>query len=362
MRMQRLVRALCVVCVLARPSWPLFGGQCCQDLERRILKVVAEESVMGPWRVTGADISEDAVGVETHLEVLNSSGKGTAAGRFYAEYYDARHRRCLTAVFDLRKNREKRAGEMRPGEARTLISVTYELFPASEPTTVRVYRISETPLPLPSGFGRTPSVSRPITIGAISLKATASWYHLCLDQGTSAGAPAVLDLLIALVDVDGAGQAAEISVLSARNPEIQAWFREFAPHLRFLPGTEGGHPQAGKTLLLVRAMMPWMHPGVFPNPPRESDWVRDYTENTDNSDVSVINVVPLDRPLKQATSESQTVNPQVSTAPPLCFDYYGTGTEWSLGTSDGDEPAARGSAISCGPNRRSLAAFLPQSY
>lgn len=338
MRTEPLVRALSAASMLALTSWPLLAGQCSQEPEGRTLVVVAEKAMADSWRVSRADISECPAGIQTHLEVRNVSGREVSAGRFYAEYYDAKRRRCFSGIFDVSENLERRTDEMRPGETRTLFTSSYELFPGSEPTTVRVYPMSASPLRPAAPIGRSPGVSQPIRIGATSLKAAATWYHLCLGDVGSPPFPPILNLVLALVDVDSAGKVAGISVLRARSPQIEAWFREFWPHLRFLPGTESTYPQQDQTLLLVRAWTPAMHPGVVPERPWESEWVRDYTGRVADSEVPWVNVIVLDRPPKGTAAEMETTMWNGSALVRLCGDYYGTGTIWSLDTTDGGGP------------------------
>jgi len=284
--------------------------------------------------VTKAEVSEDLTGVHMRLEVQNASDRVVATGRFYAEYYDADQRRCLTAIFNLRENLERHAAGVRPGDTATLFTRTDGLFPTTEPETIRVYRMPDNASLPPSMGSPATVVRRPPSVAATSRHATDIWQRLCLNQATSAATPPTMDLLLAEAEIDGSGEVKGMNVLKVIIPQVQTWFQEFAPHLRFRPATEGLRPHSADTLLLVRAMMPSMRPGIVVPPPRDSDWVRQQVENNDNNDLPWLNVVLLDRPAQEAAAGNETVPRLIPTSLPLCLEYDGTGTEWSTNTAD----------------------------
>ena len=101
MRRDQVAGRLCAVVFVGCLSAHVFGQKRCQEPRVQTLKVVTEGSITDFWRVTKAEVSEDVTGVHMRLEVQNASDRVVAAGRFYAEYYDADQRRCLTAIFNL---------------------------------------------------------------------------------------------------------------------------------------------------------------------------------------------------------------------------------------------------------------------
>jgi hypothetical protein len=142
-----------------------------------------------------------------------------------------------------------------------------------------------------------------------------------------------LDLLLAEAEIDGSGHVAGMSVLNVISPQVQAWFQEFFPHLRFRPATESLKPRRAGTLLLVRATMPPMHPGVLVPPPRETEWVRQEVENKGDNNLPWINVILLEPPMGDA-ARGRATSPLIPTSPTLCLEYDGTGTGWSVDTAD----------------------------
>ncbi len=334
MRRDQVAGRLCAVVFVGCLSAHVFGQKRCQEPRVQTLKVVTEGSITDFWRVTKAEVSEDVTGVHMRLEVQNASDRVVAAGRFYAEYYDADQRRCLTAIFNLRENLERHTAGVGPGETTTLFTRTYGLFPSSEPETIRVYRMPDNASLPPSVGSPAAVVRRPPSVVATSRHATDTWQRPCLNQGASAPTPAVLDLLLAEAEIDGSGHVAGMNVLNVISPQVQAWFQEFVPHLRFRPATEGLKPRSAETLVLVRAMMPSMRPGIAVPPPRDSDWVRQDVEKKDDNDLPWINVILLDRPVEEAAGGKETVPPLIPTSLALCLEYYGTGTEWLTNTAD----------------------------
>jgi len=335
MRKDQAVWGLCAVFSLGCLSAHVFGLPFSPEPRVRTVKVNTEGSSTDFWRVTRAELSEDVTGVEMRVEVQNSSSGVVAAGRFYAEYYDANQRRCLTAMFDLRANLERRTAGVRPGDATTLYTGTYGLFPTTEPASTRVYWIPGN-IPLTASVvSSAAAVDRPASVAATSRHATDTWQRLCLDQATSAATPPTMDLLLAEAEIDASGEATGMDVLNVISSEVQTWFQAFAPHLRFRPATEDLRPRSAKTLLLVRAVMPTMRHGVVVPPPRDSDWVRQQLENANYTDLPWINLVLLDRAVQEPAAGNEAVQPLIPTSAPHCLEYYGTGTEWSVNTRGG---------------------------
>ena len=131
-------------------------------------------------------------------------------------------------------------------------------------------------------------------------------------------------------------------------PQVQAWFQEFVPHLRFRRATEGLEPRSAETLVLVRAMMPSMRPGVAVPPPRDSDWVRQDVERKRRQRPTSINVI-LSRPSRGGGGgQEKDGSPSDTDLPCSCLEYYRTGTEWSTNTADpecaGSRPTRAGAS------------------
>ncbi|MBZ5668824.1 MAG: hypothetical protein LAO04_03745 [Acidobacteriia bacterium] len=334
MRRDQVAGGLCALVFLGCLSAHVNGQESCQEPQIQTLKVDNQGSITDFWRATKAEVSEDVTGVKMRLDMQNASAAVVKAGRFYADYYDASRQRCLTAMFGLSQNLEGPTAGVSPGETTTLFTRTYGLFPSCEPETIRVYRIPDDTSLHPSVPSPAIVVRRPPSVVATSRHATDTWQLLCLNQGAGAPTPAVLDLLLAEAEIDGSGHVAGMNVLNVISPQVQAWFQEFVPHLRFRPATEGLKPRSAETLLLVRAMMPSMRPGIAAPPPRDSDWVRQDEEKKDDNDPPWINVILLDRPVEEAAGGKETVPPMIPTSLALCFEYYGTGTEWSVDTAD----------------------------
>ena len=322
---------LCALFVTANMCGHGPSQASCQESTFLSMKVIPGGTLIDLWQVTKAEFAEGAVGVQARLDVRNISASKVPEARFYAEYYDSDQRRCFTAMFSLSENLERQMGGMAPGETRTLVALTDGLFPASKPETVRVYPMPEDGHASHSAVAPAPAVYRPVRIAAASRHATDTWQRLCLSQAVDAGSPAVLDLLLAEAEIDALGPATGISVLRARAPQIQTWFRVFAPHLGFFPAAEGPSRRGSRTLILVRGVLPSMHPGLFVPPPRTSRWIVDYIKSLEGDDVPWINVILLERPVEEPTTPDVTLLPTMA---PLCLDYGGTGTEWSLNSAN----------------------------
>ncbi len=314
------------VCPLASS----IGQGPAQEAEVLPLRIAAEVGLSDFWQVTRAEVSERTFGVSERLQVRNASDGDVAGARFYAEYYDAKNRRCLTAVFDLSENLQGQRGEMRSGETRVLFADTGGLFPGSAPEGVSIRQVAEGSVLRPSGERPTFDGYLPVTVAATSRHATDTWQRLCLEQEGIVGSQPLVDLLLAEVDVDATGQVEATRVVEARSPQILSWFSEFAPHLRFRPASGGGSRESARTLLLLRAMTASMHPGALVPPPRTSMWLRKFVADARGSDVPWVNVLILEPPPPETTSSGDARNPAMPLAPPTCVEYNGIGTEWSI--------------------------------
>lgn len=322
--------ALWALLVCVPPLAAGAGQGATQEPQALTLKIAPNASLSDSWQVARAEVLEGTLGVSERLQVQNVSGWVVRGARFYAEYYDARQRRCLTALFDLSEGLRAQTGEVHPGETRILFTDNDGLFPGSQPETVTVRQLPGSAVRGPSGEETTFDGYQPATVAATSRHATDTWQRLCLGQEAGAGGPPLLDLLLAEADIDAAGHVGAMRVVDARTAQVASWFSEFAPHLRFRPASDRGSPQGARTLLLLRAVTASMHLGALVPSPRSSAWVRELIEHAHDSDVPWVNVLLLEPPPPETTSSTASAAAAVLLAAPFCLEYEGRGTGWSI--------------------------------
>lgn len=270
---------------------------------------IRADSDLGPgWKATEAEILESVTGTMGTLKLENTSSQAVQDPRFYAEYFAASGQPCFALLFDHSRSYEGRRGPFSPGEQRTLYTGAYWMGPALKVVEVRLHQLR--------GNNDVSVPYLPATMAGMSL--TREWWEgvqLATEPGKTEGP--WLDLALARVTVDDRGRAEAPEVLYALDKGIATWFDEFMGHQQFVPAKRAGVAEASNVLILVRAPVSTrcLHERAFP--PRESQIVRDYGGQLQESQAP---------PLLTVGMTPRHIEPCTG-----CFDVLGIGTGMDVG-------------------------------
>jgi hypothetical protein len=215
------------------------------------LRVTSDDGFRRTWRAVSAELRENITATTWGvLEVENTSKAAVGEARFYAEYYDARGRLCLTLAFAGEANDQRNIRPIEAGETRLLLSLAAGLSPATTPVEVRLKLISQRPL------GRsTETVSGERLVRAPVTVTSLSGAPLRLNLNASQRQSQVADLILAKIAVDTLGFPASVEVLNISTESVRPWLEALVQN-RFEPASVGFFVETpGTCLLLVRALM-----------------------------------------------------------------------------------------------------------
>lgn len=252
-----------------------------ENLPGNRLQVEPQGDLTQTWQIRQAELEETYNHVWGILQIQNVSSTTVRTARFYAEYFDAKGRRCFMLQFDQNLNREKRNSRFEPDEVRTLQSFSYSLNPGIEPKKIKVFVISQDP---PS---QTQGMIQPVVMAPVTLRGVQSgeWERLWLGQELESATGPFLDLVLAQVAVGPEGDLKELKILNAVNPWVENWFTSYVHHLDFGPAMRAGVPVKGGALLLVRAGVSTQEIRDPLFLPRESILVKSFIESIKNEDI-----------------------------------------------------------------------------
>lgn len=288
------------------------------------LAVEAGRNLNASWQVKSAQSEEDFGAVRLTVTIKNISELAVPAAYFFGRYYDASGRLCFVALFSLGNNLKGRKGPAKPGEVRTLLSVSL----VSSATAPRLLTLSSAHRVVVPGRSRVPPAlaapSTPAVIAPGSVSSGDEWRRLCLGGHPSVPDRPVVDVGLGRGIVDPQGRLRNFQVLDAlaTRPYV-AWLEELASHLMFVPASRSGRPVASTVLILASALVRARRAGEPLLLPRFNPWVRRAARNVVGP-VPPVEVVRLYPPLPGMPSAASS--PQ---APP-CFGYWGEGTAWSV--------------------------------
>jgi len=273
--------------------------------EQLQVRVVGDASLEGTWQILQATLDENHEATWATVIVRNATNRDVPRSRLYAEYFDAKGRLCLTAVF----TQEEEDGAFGVGEVRELRIPVGQLAPAAAPAEVRVRTLGPTPGPADA------VVKLPITI--------TSWNPPGLEKLPGALALAgvadpVVSLALIEVSVGADGKALRARVVGARSPDAADWFRRFAESLSYNTMRPGSFdPQSGVCLVLVRLQQ---ERAASPYAARDDSWVRRYLGETDSREIPPVNELRF-------IPETWLAGAPADESAPV-YQYVSVGTEW----------------------------------
>lgn len=251
------------------------------------LKVITEGDLAKFWRVGRADLVENFEETRGHVELENLSAKPVPEAALYAEYFDAAGRLCFTMVFSQEQNMQMREGPLQPGEARTLTCAITSLGPAVQPVEAKFYLAWKSQVGRYTRYttGQTP-VCAPATVGG---GFTPRFMSLQIGPELMGSNSALVDLLLARIEVSARGRMEHAEVLHAANEGIRVWFEELGRQLLFFPASSDAVREKSSTLVLARAIsftdQFWDKPLIL----REDPWVKSYIGTRQEDEIPLVN-------------------------------------------------------------------------
>ena len=298
-------------------------------------------TVSSGWSVVRATVDEGLTGTDLLLCVRNTSGEPKLGPTFYAEYVDAKGRVCFTAILR-RRDECQPSAFLRPGESRTLLGLSFYLFPASIPVTARLWPVSGLAQHGEVGAGRgRPPVEAPATLNSRGFTVGRSaWRRVWLGADVAGeGAAPVADVLLALLDVSPRGSVSRLGVLWAADGGVKRWFLSLMRHHGFSPARRGSARVAGRALVLVRALVSLHCLPQDLTPPSSSPQVAAYLRGLAGTRVPPVTVILL-LPARQTYWNGATPHPAYFADP-------GVGAGWAtvMPCVQRSGPVARGPVL-----------------
>jgi hypothetical protein len=242
------------------------------------------------WEIGAATISDNFQQLTVLIRLRNISNHEIRGAKFYAEFLDARQRRCFTLPFNLTFNREHLRTPIAQGDTRTVASGANGLGFAARPDTVWIHLVEQE-----NGDGTKTSgmgASRfriPVTIPGGTPR---NWELLGLNPKLIEHTRGVEDLVLADVDVDAAGKLKQFRIIRAADDRLRDWSSEAMRTLPFIPAGEASMPTESRTLVFIRAFdQEAVGFGKSSFVARDSPWMREYIAGLGESDVPPVNEV-----------------------------------------------------------------------
>lgn len=294
------------------------------------LQVETAPGMQSEWAVQRGRLEENAINSYIYLTVENRSDHPVRDAFFYAELFDREGRFCFSALFRLGENLERHHKPLEPGGVRTLFSLSSDLASVAEPQVIRIYRAYPGPPESEKSFSAPVPVRIPVTVVATGVPGSPGWQTLSLVSLVGQYDAPVLDLALAVADVDSQGRPTSFRVIDARDATTRSWVNTLVEHLLFRPASEGFLPRRGQTLILVRTVLRRWKDGEPVFNPRTNPWARDFLEAFQGTEMPAINILMLD-PCQADASSAGPGEGQGGDGIPGCVQYFGVGTDWSLG-------------------------------
>jgi hypothetical protein len=259
--------ALAFVCVVSAAA----------ALGQKPIRFTTDPATDRTWKVTQATFDEGAVSIEGAVRIQNTSSTPVQEARFYAEYFDASGRLCLTLAYAGEVNGngvDNNANPFAPGEARRLVAHAAALTPATRPVEVSLHLISQRPVGQRTEVAAGDAIVRaPMTgfLPAAGPSGTDDLVLLKLDP--SLRSPAVADLALAQVTVGAAGRPSAVKILNTATPAVQPWFEDLLRRAEFFPASTGFVDSPGTGLILLRLINSTEGVAQGPLAPLSSPWL-----------------------------------------------------------------------------------------
>lgn len=295
------------------------------SISESTLNVSAQGDLPMFWHTLEGGIREESSGTTGYFKIENVADRPLREAVFYAAYYDLSGRLCFSLVLSQAASSPGQA-ELPPGESVLISSTAVGLFPAVEPTEAKLFLVQ---LKV-SGQEALQKWDAPIRAPVTILDGSGSALQLA-PQFTAAPEP-VQDLILGTVTVGDRGVVENVGVLYAASRQAEQWFRDFVQKTSFYPATEGSVLQAGKALLLVRAVVKEGDVQSLVLPPQQSPSVKFYLQSQGGDFAIPITNILLVRPATQInklTKAHEVVTINKPPAPPGLLELANKDTYWS---------------------------------
>lgn len=293
------------------------------------LRLLAEGDLTKYWTLKSAELRETPSATWGYVGIQNVSNTPIERARFYGEYFDAQGRFCFSLAFSLASNEGGLDSPSRPGEVRSLRSMAASLSPAVAPKELRLYLVGQRSLTGQHVEGEgTPPMRVPVIISGGLAESLSS---VILKGELAPPDDSIRDLVLARVRVDSTGRPEKVEVVHAISDKLLQWFQDYVSGVRFTAASRGKIPEAGDTLLLVRAVA---SRNAFENSdflPRLSPRVTTYLASTYDNEVAPVSTllfVPAPTRVKRLGSGDWVNLPP---PPPGLFSIFFDGTDWCSG-------------------------------
>lgn len=282
------------------------------------------------WAVQSVWLEQGFDSTELRLRLENATRHYLGDSYFYAEIFDGGGRFCFSALFRLRENLGLDRGPLEPGGERTLVSMSLNLAIPGSASTIRVYPAHRRSV----RSGEVLTAPVPIRIPARKLATTVplpipDWARLRLGPNLNQNDAPVVDLALALADVDEGGRLTAMHVLNAWSDGVRHWLENLGPRLVFSPSMQDFVPRRGQAAILVRAgPLRAFREGEEFFDPDESPWVRRFVFTVQGNEILPVSLLMLSpcRDIQPGVGGAGYFGPAI----PDCFQYNGSGTDWSL--------------------------------
>jgi hypothetical protein len=287
------------------------------------LRIMIDPAMASKWTVTKASFEQGPFSGYATLRMRNLTAQPVEEARFYAQYYDASGRFCLSLAFVAQVNAQKKTSPIVGGESRDLISYLANMSPATAPTAVRVQLVSQRavgqPWEIVSGetIVRSPVVAPDFPRGSESVK-------LALDPSLRQ-APTT-DLALATVTIGPSGQLEDEQMISSADATVRSWFEDLIGKVGFAPATEGSISMRATALILLRYQAGDGLADVAERSPLRSQLLASFVAGAGAAELPPVMVWGLEPPaVVSGTRSTQVTDPnvfQLSSA---------AGVDWSVG-------------------------------
>lgn len=274
-------------------------------LDRSQLEATPQKELTTFWRVQDASFREDFGGVAAAIAIRNVWNKPLDDAAFYAEYFDAAGRFCLSLLLTEEKI-SRDAGPIRPGEVGHFGALTSGLFPASEPKKVNLYLVRQRISDQASVLQKWETPIRvPVTIAG-SVDATLQL------NSVSTGQQPFVDLVFGRVEVDERGNVGSVTILRSVSDELTLWFLTFIRQkVPFYPARDGARFKRSEVLVMVRALLSSSVGDVrsLPFLPDRSPSLTNYLANLAQNEIPAVLNFVFTPPIKSVKQNGQSAAP-----------------------------------------------------
>jgi hypothetical protein len=286
------------------------------------------------FKVEKASLIEDFLGASASIMIRNLTSQPIKMATFYGEFFDSSGRLCLTGLFPLGSKPGATSSSIGPGGVGVLWSNNYALGPASQPRLLKIYLVALEPKVPGWRGGASTRIRTPLTLTGLGIPVSARWPTICVGEDFTTPGPPIVDLALARIHVGSDGRLLGMQVLGA--PAAQPfipWLRELSEHLRFDVAKLNGHPSAGDSLLLVRAIVHSWKVGDGSYAPGSNQWVAGYVRSNTDRILPPVNMLLLEKDTGEPTTSPAGLDTSATAAGAVgqCFTYPASGSSWSMG-------------------------------